>query len=55
MINPDRGDRYLETIYNADWLAQQQISLFPAPELARAIESLQPVPLNLIQPVGIAA
>ncbi len=55
MINPDRGDRYLETIYNPDWLAQQQISLWQAPELARVIESLQPIPLNILSAQGIAA
>ncbi len=54
MINPDRGDRYLETVYNPDWLAQQQISLWQEPELALVIDSLQPVSLSMLSP-GIAA
>jgi hypothetical protein len=54
MINPDRGDRYLETVYNPDWLAQQQISLLQEPELAWVIDSLQPVPLNILSSPGIA-
>ncbi len=55
MINPDRGDRYLETVYNAEWLEQQQISLWQEPELSRVIESLQPVPLDVLHSVGTAA
>jgi cysteine synthase len=55
MINPDRGDRYLETVYNSDWLEQQQISLWQEPELSRVIESLQSVPLDVLRCQGVAA
>ena len=55
MINPDRGDRYLETIYNPDWLEQQQISLWQEPELSQVIESLQSVTLDVLRAEGIAA
>jgi cysteine synthase len=55
MINPDRGDRYLETVYNTEWLEQQQISLWQEPELARVIESLQSVPLDVLCSEGVAA
>ena len=54
MINPDRGDRYLETIYNPDWLEQQQISLWQEPELSQVIESLQSVTLDVLRAEGIA-
>jgi cysteine synthase A len=46
MINPDRGDRYLETIYNLDWLAAQSIELVSDEALHNTIASLQPVELN---------
>lgn len=48
MINPDRGDRYLETIYNPDWLSGQSIELFRDADLDRAIDALAPVPYELI-------
>jgi cysteine synthase A len=43
MINPDRGDRYLETIYNSEWLDQQGFELVPADQLEGAIASLRPL------------
>jgi cysteine synthase len=46
LLNPDRGDRYLETVYNPDWLAQQQISLLEGGHLGRTIHALQPVELK---------
>jgi cysteine synthase len=52
MINPDRGDRYLETIYNTEWLEQQQISLWQEPELSQVIESLQPVAFDVLHSIG---
>lgn len=48
LINPDRGDRYLETVYNSEWLAEQQISLWRGTELTEAIHNLSPVPLELM-------
>jgi cysteine synthase len=44
MLNPDRGDRYLDTLYDPDWLAQQNITLFQDDDLQEAIYSLSAVP-----------
>ncbi|WP_163833822.1 cysteine synthase family protein [Spartinivicinus ruber] len=43
LINPDRGDRYLDTVYNAEWLAQQHLTLLNRRELMQAINTIQPV------------
>jgi cysteine synthase A len=43
MINPDRGDRYLETIYNYEWLIQQKINISSGDELLAKIRCLEPV------------
>ena len=43
MINPDRGDRYLETIYDADWLERHGFILKQGENLNNAIASLNPV------------
>lgn len=40
MINPDRGDRYLETIYDQDWLHSNGFTLIPAEHMDVAIEQL---------------
>ena len=48
LINPDRGDRYLETVYNSEWLAEQKISLWRGTELTEVIHNLSPVPLELM-------
>ncbi len=48
LINPDRGDRYLETVYNREWLAEQQISLWRGKELEEVIHNLSPLPLELM-------
>ncbi len=40
MINPDRGDRYLETIYDLDWLQDNGFTLIPAEHMDVAIEQL---------------
>ncbi len=45
LINPDRGDRYLETVYNPDWLRSQNIDLWENEALAQAIDALAPVDL----------
>ncbi len=42
MLNPDRGDRYLETVYNDDWIAEKGFSLVPAEALDEAISQLIP-------------
>lgn len=49
MINPDRGDRYLETIYDAMWLEQHGFApLMQAHEMEEAVGRLSP--LTLPQP-----
>ncbi|MBD2179187.1 cysteine synthase family protein [Pseudanabaena sp. FACHB-1998] len=45
LINPDRGDRYLETVYNPDWLEAQNIELWENESLVNAINELSPVVL----------
>jgi cysteine synthase len=47
MVNPDRGDRYLETVYDADWLAGKGIVLMAGDELQSAIDGLDPVDRSL--------
>jgi cysteine synthase len=44
-INPDRGDRYLDTVYNERWLAAQNISLYSADTLAEVIAALPKIPV----------
>jgi hypothetical protein len=48
LLNPDRGDRYIETVYNADWLEKQNIRLSSDAELVADIAALQPVPFNIL-------
>ena len=43
MLNPDRGDRYLETVYDRDWLKANQIELFSKQQLEVAVRQLTPV------------
>ncbi|WP_245915906.1 cysteine synthase family protein [Merismopedia glauca] len=43
LLNPDRGDRYLETIYNPTWLEAQGIELFSSSQIVAAIAALNPV------------
>lgn len=43
MINPDRGDRYLETVYDLQWLKKQSVRIFEGAELLSKIETLAPV------------
>ncbi|MGB3208660.1 MAG: cysteine synthase family protein [Crinalium sp.] len=50
MLNPDRGDRYLETVYNRTWLREQGINLLQEPELTETIKSLAPVPQQIFMP-----
>ncbi len=54
MINPDRGDRYLETVYNPEWLKAQDIEILEEAALLDAAMSLKPVPRDVLlraQPV----
>ncbi len=43
MINPDRGDRYLETIYDADWISQNGFEIYDFDSLPWHINSLSPI------------
>lgn len=43
MINPDRGDRYLETVYNHEWLEKQGIPLISEGQLEESLLALKPV------------
>ncbi len=49
MINPDRGDRYLETVFNHEWLEKQGIQLSHGEELLRRIKELPAVTTVLLQ------
>lgn len=49
MINPDRGDRYLETVFNSEWLAKQGIQLSHGEELLRRIQDLPVVTTSILQ------
>jgi 2,3-diaminopropionate biosynthesis protein SbnA len=41
MVNPDRGDRYLETVYDSEWLAKNDFSILRGDALERSIMSLE--------------
>lgn len=49
LVNPDRGDRYLETVYNHDWLKQQKINILQNSDLIQAIDNLVSVPLAVVR------
>jgi hypothetical protein len=49
LLNPDRGDRYIETVYNTDWLTAQNIHILQSDDLVIAISQLYPVPLYLVK------
>lgn len=49
MINPDRGDRYLETVFNDEWIESQGLDLMSGDELEHAIASLEPVPASVLR------
>jgi hypothetical protein len=54
MLNPDRGDylsarlrqRYLETVYNNEWLKDNEIELRSQAQLDLEIRSIEPVELK---------
>jgi cysteine synthase len=48
LLNPDRGDRYLETVYSPDWLTKQHIRLYQDNELIQMIQSLKSIPLDVV-------
>ncbi|MEW6280205.1 MAG: cysteine synthase family protein [Candidatus Eremiobacterota bacterium] len=50
MLNPDRGERYLDTVYNPDWLTGNGFSLIPPEGLEEAVGNLEPVPVPCVAP-----
>lgn len=44
MLNPDRGDRYLETVYNDEWILEKGFSLVSPENLDDAVARLSPCP-----------
>jgi cysteine synthase len=49
LLNPDRGDRYMETVYNPEWLTEQGLQILADEALTETLQTLKPVPLNLLQ------
>ena len=49
LLNPDRGDRYMETVYNPDWLVEQDMQILAGDSLTETLQALQPVPLKMLQ------
>lgn len=43
LLNPDRGDRYMETVYNPQWLMEQGIDLLNGDALTQSIHELESV------------
>lgn len=43
MINPDRGDRYLETVYDADWITRNGFEIYDFESLPSHIARLSPI------------
>ncbi len=43
MINPDRGDRYLETVYNDEWIEKVGLKIYSDLEFEQAIAQLKSV------------
>jgi hypothetical protein len=50
MLNPDRGDRYLETVYDRAWLKANQIELFSKQQLEVEVQALAPIKVTKIKP-----
>lgn len=46
MINPDRGDRYLETIYDSAWLDKNGFSQLNQSQIVEGIDNLKPIMLG---------
>ena len=43
LLNPDRGDRYMETVYNPQWLMDQGIDLLNGEALTQSIHELESI------------
>ncbi|MFA6037642.1 MAG: PLP-dependent cysteine synthase family protein [Legionellales bacterium] len=52
MINPDHGDRYLETIYNDEWMKKQKLKVLDKEQCAHIIEKLIPVDGSYFKPLA---
>lgn len=48
LINPDRGDRYLETVYNDEWIDKQGMTLRSGSSLLEMVHNLSPVPREIL-------
>ena len=48
LINPDRGDRYLETIYCDDWIQKSGLNLVLGQKLFDQCANLNPVPRDIL-------
>jgi cysteine synthase A len=46
MVNPDRGDRYLETIYDDQWMTDQNFKVLSKQEINNLTQDLKPVKLK---------
>lgn len=44
MVNPDRGERYLDNVYNDAWIASQGLHLSSGHDLNEQIAKLRPIP-----------
>jgi len=47
LLNPDRGDRYMETVYNPQWLMEQGIDLLNGDALTQSIHELESILLPI--------
>jgi cysteine synthase A len=43
MVNPDRGDRYLETVYNPERLSHNGFAIVQGEDLERSIMDLKSI------------
>ncbi len=46
MVNPDRGDRYLETVYNDTWMENQKLKILAEQEILDQCKNLQSVEIS---------
>lgn len=49
MVNPDRGDRYLETVYSEEWLKSMKIEIFPQEHLDHEIKEIKMIPQSILR------
>ena len=49
MVNPDRGDRYLETIYDDQWLQEQGVRNLSESEINAMTRRLEPVGIKKLE------